>query len=101
MNNLLQASNAASDAISEGESAAGVLRSMAISRLALSTQDPEFRIVRRSGGKVLSIAASGTTLLEPGDLVEVTNRPLANSPLQSASASGDQPATVPQFDTAK
>lgn len=100
-NTLLQARNAASDAISEGEAAAGVLRSMAISRLALSTQNPEFRIVRRSGDKVLSIAASGTTLLEPGDLVEVTNRPLANSPLQPASASGDQPATVPQFYTAK
>ncbi len=100
-NNLLQASNAASDAIAEGESAAGVLKAMAISRLVLSAQAPEYRIVRRSGGKVLSVAASGTTLLEPGDLVEVTNRQLASSPLQSASASGDQPATVSQFDTAK
>jgi len=100
-NNLLQASNAASDAIVEGESAAGVLKSMAISRLALSAQDPEFRIIRRSNGKAVSIAASGMTLLEPGDLVEVTNRPVANSPFQQPSASGNQLETVSTPNLAK
>jgi polysaccharide biosynthesis/export protein ExoF len=86
-NNLLTARNAASDAISEGESAASVLKSMTTSTLSISTDDPQFRVVRRSGAGVIAIEATGTTLLEPGDLVEVKRRgEAASMPTDEASA---------------
>lgn len=66
-NNLLTARNAALDAIAEGESAASVLRSMTTSTLSAATaEDPEFRVVRRSGAGVIAIKATGTTLLAGG-----------------------------------
>jgi hypothetical protein len=66
-NNLLTARNAALDAIAESESAASVLRSMTASTLSAATaEDPEFRVVRRSGAGVIAIKATGTTLLAGG-----------------------------------
>jgi polysaccharide biosynthesis/export protein ExoF len=86
-NNLLTARNAASEAISEGESAANVLRSMTMSTLSASAGDPEFRVIRRSGPGVIAIKATGTTLLEPGDLIEVKRRAEPTSlPTHEASA---------------
>ena len=88
-NNLLTARNAASEAIAEGESAASVLKSMTISTLSMSADDPRFRVVRRSGAGVIAIAATGTTLLEPGDLVEVKRRS------EPASIAADQANAIP------
>ena len=88
-NNLLTARNAASEAIAEGESAASVLRSMTTSTLSAIAEDPDFRVVRRSGAGVIAIKATGTTLLEPGDLVEVKRR------ADPTSLASDQASAIP------
>jgi polysaccharide biosynthesis/export protein ExoF len=88
-NNLLTARNAASEAIADGESAASVLRSMTTSTLSAIAEDPQFRVVRRTGAGVVAIQATGTMLLEPGDLVEVKRRS------EPASMATDQANAIP------
>jgi glycosyltransferase involved in cell wall biosynthesis/protein involved in polysaccharide export with SLBB domain len=63
-------------AAGESDAAANVLRAMARTRLsAPASLDTEFVIVRRQGDGVAEFSATGTTVLQPGDLVQARTRP--------------------------
>ena len=71
---LLEARVEVDKAVSEGNSAIAVMKATAAATLASpAAQDIRFVIVRRSNGGSSVIQASGTTLLEPGDLVQATS----------------------------
>jgi glycosyltransferase involved in cell wall biosynthesis/protein involved in polysaccharide export with SLBB domain len=63
-------------AAGESDAAANVLRAMARTRLSTpAALDTEFVIVRRRGDGVAEFSATGTTVLQPGDLVQARTRP--------------------------
>lgn len=67
-------------AAGESDAAANVLRAMARTRLSTpGALDTEFVIVRRQGDGVAQFAATGTTVLQPGDLVQARTRPALNA----------------------
>jgi protein involved in polysaccharide export with SLBB domain len=71
---LLEARVEADKAVSDGNSAIAVMKATAAAALASpAAQDTKFIIIRRSNGGSSVIRASGTTLLEPGDLVQATS----------------------------
>jgi polysaccharide biosynthesis/export protein ExoF len=71
---LLEARAEASKAVSEGDSAISMMRTIAKTALASpAAQGTKFFIVRRSKGNSTAIEASETTPLEPGDLVQAGN----------------------------
>jgi glycosyltransferase involved in cell wall biosynthesis/protein involved in polysaccharide export with SLBB domain len=62
-------------AAGESDAAANVLRAMARTRLSTpASLDTEFVIVRRQGSGVAEFTATGTTVLQPGDLVQARSR---------------------------
>jgi hypothetical protein len=68
---LLEARVEASKAVSEGDSAISMMRTIAKTALASpAAQGTKFFIIRRSKGNVSVIQATETTPLEPGDLVQ-------------------------------
>jgi exopolysaccharide production protein ExoF len=71
---LLEARAEASKAVSEGDSAISMMRTIAKTALASpAAQGSKFVIIRRSKGSATVIQASETTPLEPGDLVQAGN----------------------------
>jgi glycosyltransferase involved in cell wall biosynthesis/protein involved in polysaccharide export with SLBB domain len=67
-------------AAGESDAAANVLRAMARTRLSTpGALDTEFVIVRRQGDGVAQFTATGTTVLQPGDLVQARTRPALNA----------------------
>jgi glycosyltransferase involved in cell wall biosynthesis/protein involved in polysaccharide export with SLBB domain len=67
-------------AAGESDAAANVLRAMARTRLSTpASLDTEFVIVRRQGDGVAEFSATGTTVLQPGDLVQARTRPATNA----------------------
>ena len=68
---LLEARAEANKAVSEGDSAISMMRTIAKTALASpAAQGTKFFIIRRSKGNTSVIQASETTPLEPGDLVQ-------------------------------
>lgn len=69
-----EARRLAAEAAQEGDSSASLIKVIARSQLGGPTAlETEFRIVRRTYNGVMQIPATGTTVLEPGDLIQTVS----------------------------